>query len=358
MKFTRTFKAAKVVAAITIALTVPMTSAFAQARLDGVTLRVGTYGGGWKDAVHANVGSKLEALGAKVEYVVGNPAENFSKVVTARGRAVPIDVMEIGPAERLAMTKNDFLEDLPVEKIPNLSKVSVKVADKKAIAHQMVQNGILYRVDRFNAEQLPIPKRFEDLATPKLANKIAFPDVTNPQHWPAVAAMASDAGGSEATPEKGFEEALKMKPLYFYASATELAQKMSLGDVIAAPWHAGMAVRLANSGQDVGFVHPTIGGKRGEVEYNYLGIIKGTKNTEAAAAFINAFLETQAQAEFAKVMGVVPVNGEARAVLMKDPVASKFMLLSDKDIAGAYTMDWSKVDVEKWRASWTRTVSK
>ncbi|WP_162595401.1 extracellular solute-binding protein [Variovorax sp. PBL-E5] len=327
-------------------------------RFDGVTLRVGTYGGPWGDAVKASVGKKLEAMGAKVEYVIGNPAENFSKVVSARGRAMPIDVMEIGPAERIAMTRNDFLEDLPVEKIPNLAKLSVKVADKKAIAHQMVENGILLRTDKFEADKLPIPKKFEDLQDPKFASRVAFPDVTTPQHWPAVAAMSSDAGGSEATPEKGFEQALKMKPLYYYGAATELAQKMTMGDVIVAPSHAGMAVRLHNAGQPVEFVHPQIGTKRGEVEYNYLGIIKGTKNLDAAAAFVNAFLDTQAQAEFAKPMGVVPTNREAREILMKDPVMSRFMLLSDKDIANAYTMDWSKVDVEKWRGAWARTVSK
>ncbi|WP_218511886.1 extracellular solute-binding protein [Variovorax sp. dw_308] len=350
--------AVALISAATLAVALPASIANAQQRFDGVTLRVGTYGGPWGDAVNANVGKKLEAMGAKVEYVVGNPADNFAKVVSARGRASPIDVMEIGPAERLAMTRNDFLEDLPVEMIPNLSKLSVQVADKKAIAHQMVQNGILYRVDSFNADKLPVPKRFEDLQDPKFASKTAFPDVTNPQHWPAVSAMASDAGGSESTPEKGFEQVLKIKPLYFYGSATELTQKMTMGDVVAATSHAGMAVRLANAGQQIGFVHPQIGGKRGEIEYNYLGIVKGTKNKEAAAAFINAFLDTQSQANFAKPMGVVPTNREARAILEKDPVMSKFMLLSDKDLANTYTMDWSKVDVEKWRAAWARTVSK
>lgn len=341
------------------AMAMTASTALAQAKpFEGVTLRVGTYGGPWGEAVNANVGKKLEAMGAKVEYVIGNPAENFSKIVTARGRALPIDVMEIGPAERLAMTRNDFLEDLPADKIPNLSKLSVQIVDKKAIAHQMVQNGVLIRSDKFKAESLAIPKRFEDLQDPKLANRIAFPDVTNPQHWPAVTAMASVVGGSEATPEKGFEQAMKMKPLYFYSAATELVQKITMGDVIAAPWHVGMAVRLHNAGQQVDFIHPQIGNKRGEVEYNYLGIVKGSKNVDAAAAFINAFLDTQVQADFAKPMGVVPVNKESRALLQKDPVMNRFMLLSDSDLANAFSMDWTKVEVEKWRNTWARTVTK
>ncbi len=336
----------------------PIAALAQQRRFDGVTLRVGVFGGGWKDTIDATVGSKLKALGANIEYVAGNPADNFAKVVAARGRAVPIDLMEIGPAERVAMTKNGFLEDLPVSAIPNLSLTSVEVTEKKAVAYHMVQNGILYRADTYTANGIAIPTRFEDLQDPKLAGRFAFPDVSNPQHWPAVASLAKDAGGDESTPEKGFDAVLKMKPLYYYAAATELAQRISLGDVIAAPWHAGMGVRLHNSGLDVGFAHPIVGSNKGEVEYNYLGIIKGSKNVEAATAFINFFLETQSQVDFCRPMGVVPVNREARSILMQDPVAKKYLMLSDQELSNAYTMDWNKVNVEKWRSDWAHVVSK
>ncbi len=57
-------------------------------------------------------------------------------------------------------------------------------------------------------------------------------------------------------------------------------------------------------------------------------------------------------------MGVVPVNKESRALLQKDPVMNRFMLLSDSDLANAFSMDWSKVEVEKWRSTWARTVTK
>lgn len=352
-------QATVVLAAAAFSVALSASTAIAQAqRLDGVTLRVGTYGGTWQEAMHTHIGKKLESLGAKVEYVIGSPAENFSKIVSARGRAVPIDVIEMGPAERIAMTRNDFLEDLPVAKIPNLAKVSVQVAERKAIAHQMVQNGILYRTDKFSAEKLPVPKTFEDLQDSRFANRIAFPDVVNPQHWPAVTALSYGAGGSESTPERGIEKILKMKPLYYYAAATELAQKVTMGDVIAAPWHVGMAVRLHNAGLPVDFIHPQIGNKRGEVEFNYFAIVKGTKNVDAAAAFINVLLDTPAQSEFSRAVGVVPINGEARQILMKDPVLNRFMLLSDQELANAFSMDWSKVDVEKWRATWNRSVTK
>lgn len=341
------------------ALALPGSAALAQGRpFEGVTLRVGTYGGPWGEAVHNLVGKKIEAMGAKVEYVVGSPAENFSKIVAARGRAVPIDVLEIGAAEQIAMSRNDFLEDMPTAKIPNLSRLSVQVVDKKAIAHAIVENGIIIRSDKFAAEKLAVPARFEDLKDPKLAHRVAFPDVTNPQHWPVVSSLAFANGGNESTPEKGFEQATRMTPLYYYSAATDLVQKMTMGDVIAAPSHAGVAIRLAKAGQAVEFVHPQIGNKRGSLEFNFLGIVKGTKNMEAAAAFVNAFLEAQAQADFAKLMGTIPTNKEGRAILQKDPLMSRYMLLSDADLSNTYSMDWNKVDVEKWRSTWARTVTK
>ena len=326
-------------------------------RFDGVTLRIGVFGGSWKDAIQATVGSKLEAQGLKIEYVPGNPADNFSKIVAARGAAVPIDVMEIGPAERIAMTRNGFLEDLPEDLIPNLKKTSVRIAEGKSVPYHMVQNCIVYRTDRFEADKIPVPKTLMDLQEAVYSPHLAFPDVVNPQHWPAITLLARANGGSESDPEPGFAAAKKMNPLYYYSAAVELAQKMSMGDVTVAPWHAGMAVRLTNAGQKVDVVHPTLGDKRGEIEYNYLGIVKGTKNKEAAAAFINQFLDTQSQADFAKPMGVAPVNIEARQQLTSDPVISRFMLLSEEDLAKAYTMDWNKVNVEKWRASWLRTIN-
>lgn len=327
-------------------------------RLTGVTLRVGTFGGSWKDAVHKEVGRALEAQGAKIEYVVGNPAENLAKIVAARSRAVPIDVMEIGPAERIAMIKEGFLDDVPVPLIPNIAKVPKQGVEKNVVAYLIVQNGIVYRADRFAEENIPVPTKYGDLVHPKLANRVAVPDVTNTQHWTSVAALAYEGGGSEAAPEKGFERVQQMKPLYFFSAASELATKFSLGDVLAAPWHAGWAVRLARSGMHVGFVHPQVGGKRGAIELNYLGIVKGTENTEAAAAFVNAFLDTQAQVSFARTVGIVPTNREARAQLEKDDNLKKFMLLTDKEIDGAFMVDWDRVDQNKWRAAWSRVIGK
>jgi putative spermidine/putrescine transport system substrate-binding protein len=336
----------------------PQEASAQQRRFDGVTLRVGTFGGSWKDAVDSQVSRKLEALGMKVEYVIGNPAENFSKVIAARGRAMPIDVMELGPAEHIAMSKNDFLETIPRAALPNASKLPSQIVEANAVAHLMIQNGIVYRSDIFAAEKIAVPQTYGDLANPKLAGRVAFPDVSNTQHWTAVSALAYQNGGNEGSFQKGFAKVLEIKPLYYFSAASELAQKFSSSDVIAAPWHAGWGVRLERAGQKVAFVHPRVGNKVGAVEYNYLAIVKGSKNVEAAAAFINAWLDTAAQTEFAKLTGSTPTNREARAQIANDATLRKFMLLTDKELENAFVVDWSKIDQQQWRNEWARTIQK
>ena len=331
----------------------------AQGKWSGVTLRVGTWGGSWKDAVHKHVGQALEEQGLKIEYVVGNPAENLAKLVAARGRgASPIDVMEIGPAERVAMLREGFLEDIPAAMVPNLAKVPKQAVEKQVVAYDIIQNGIVYRVDKFAQEGIPVPKSYGDLIQPKLQGRVAFPDITNTQHWTAVSALAIEGGGSEASPDPGFERVQRIKPLYFFSAASELANKFNLGDAIAAPWHAGWGVRLSRGGMNVGFVHPRVGDKTGAIEWNYLGIVKGTKTLPAAAAYVNTFLDTEPQAAFARAVGVAPVNRDARAVLAGDAEVKRFMLLSDAELDAAYSVNWDRVDQPKWRASWNKTLGK
>ena len=38
-------------------------------RFDGVTLRVATYGGPWKDGMQALIGAEMEKLGGKIEFL-------------------------------------------------------------------------------------------------------------------------------------------------------------------------------------------------------------------------------------------------------------------------------------------------
>ena len=56
-------------------------------QFDGVTLRVATWGGSWKENMVQAIVPKFEALGGKIEFVTGSRQANLAKLIAARGKA-------------------------------------------------------------------------------------------------------------------------------------------------------------------------------------------------------------------------------------------------------------------------------
>jgi hypothetical protein len=72
------------IVALAIGLWTP--GAHGQAKpFEGVTLRVATFGGPWRDDLAKNLSPKIEAMGGKVEFVIGSPQDNLAKLIAARG---------------------------------------------------------------------------------------------------------------------------------------------------------------------------------------------------------------------------------------------------------------------------------
>jgi putative spermidine/putrescine transport system substrate-binding protein len=322
-------------------------------KLDG-TLRVATWGGSWKDSIHALIGQRLEAMGVKVEYVIGNPAENFAKLVAARGKEAPFDVMEGAPDLVEPMVREGFLAKLNLARLPNAAGLPDFAVSDYYVMTSAAQDGIAYNEKKFQELGLPKPQRYSDLSHPKLQGHVAFPDVTVTMHWHAVVGLAYDAGGDEGRLDRAIEQVKKIKPLYYYPSSTDLVSKFNLGDVWAAPFHAGWVIRVKRTGFPLAHAHPRIGDKQGTLWQVYAHITKTARNVPAAEAFVNAYLDPEVQFEFAKKTGVVPIKKSARERLAKDPEAGGVLMLSDQDMSSAFRIDWKRLDAEKWRETWNR----
>ena len=50
---------------------------------DGVTLKVATWGGSWKENIEKKIVPKFEAMGGKIEFVTGSPQSNLAKLIAA-----------------------------------------------------------------------------------------------------------------------------------------------------------------------------------------------------------------------------------------------------------------------------------
>ena len=327
-------------------------------RFDGVTLRVATWGGSWRDAIHELIGKELEKRGAKVEYVIGNPRDNMAKLIAARGREVPFDVMEIDDGIKPQLLEGQFLEELNFANLPNSRDLEPSQRDRHTLATIAAQEGIVYNVKKFEELGLPKPERFKDLFHPKLAGRAGFPDINHGMVYNAIVAFAVEAGSDEANIDPGLELIKQLNVSSFYKSSVELSTKFNSGDVWAAVWQVGWVVRLKRAGVPVAITYPKVKDKYGMLEGVWIGIPKGSKARRAAEFFIDRYVDPEVQVELSKKVGLVPVKKAALAKVAADPELKAVMLLDPAEIRNMYYIDWSKVNVNEWVNKWSRVMAR
>ncbi|HMK68257.1 MAG TPA: extracellular solute-binding protein, partial [Stellaceae bacterium] len=354
------FRRRTVLGALGAAATMSMLGA-APARageFDGTTLRVGTWGGSWRDSLEKTVGTKVEARGAKIEYVLDSPTGNAAKLIAARGRAAPLDNMEGAPDLAPSLIEAKLIEKLDLSQLPNAKSLLPFARGDYAVITLATLDGVVYNTAKFQEIGLPAPKGYRDLINDKLAGRVAFPDINHTQHWNAVVGLAYEAGGNEVTLTKAIDLINQMKPAYFYATSTDLATKFGSGEIWAAPWHAGFVVRLKRTGLPVAIAYTHFGPKYAALWPVLHHIVSGTKSTKAAEAFLDAYLSPDAQFEHSKFTGSLPMNPDARSRLSTDPENKDILMFSDQELNGAFLVDFTKVDLPKWREAWARDIKR
>lgn len=325
---------------------------------DDVTLRVGTWGGSWRKVQEEYIVPQLTAKGMNIEFVTASPHDNLAKLVAARGRDVPIDVMEIGEALLPLIEEGKFNSDIDLGLVPNKASVPASIYDQSKFITLTSQTGICYQKQKFADNGIPVPKTFQDLTHPKLQRKISIPDITSGAGLQTVAAIAYAAGGDIENVAPGLKLIKDINPFTFWKRGSANVTHMETGDIYAAIVHAGWCVRMKNAGLNVSMSHPKIDDKHtGTSSITLMIVLKGTKNPKAATAYLNEFLSEEFQFQLAKKTGVVPVNKSAIERMKKEPLLQEMMVLDQSDRDRMLTFDFSKINVSEWTDSWSRIVS-
>ncbi|MBL8832162.1 MAG: extracellular solute-binding protein [Rhodospirillales bacterium] len=329
-----------------------------QPRFDGVTLRVATFGGGWDRAVHKYAGVKLEALGAKVEYVTAPPRDNLAKLIAAKGRPAPFDVVEMGDLTWVDTYEAGFLQKIDLANVPNRKDLLPSQSDEWKVASWVTQEGIVYNAEKFAANGIPKPERYRDLLNPKLAGKLCLIDITQAGASQLLVGASIDEGGSMTNIEPALKFVKDANPFQFWKVGAQAVTLMNSGDIWASTMHAGFAVQMRRAGLPVAFSHPKVGPtKRGLLKEGWLGVVKGSPVPRAAEFFINEYVSAETQFGLATERGVVPVNGQARAKLAGDPLLKEMFLLSDADVGNMVSVDFNVFNLDDATQRWARAVS-
>jgi len=327
--------------------------------LDGVTLRVGSWGGSWQKIQRERIAKKLEAMGAKVEFVKGNPSANLAKLIAARGGEPPFDVFEIIDATLPPVLEGDFLQPLDLSLIPNAKHINKDRVHDKVIATWVTQEGICYLPEKFKELGIDPPKTYADLAHPKLEGRVMIPDFVSGGGLAMLSGFALAEGGSTDNIKPGLDLVKKMKGVQFWKKGAQALTGMKSGDIYAAVIHGGWCIRAHNAGLNVATSFAKIDDNTvGVVKQGWIGIVKGTKAAKAANIWINNFISADFQVPFAKSRGAMPENRMAAPKLKDDPLLNRLMILDPDKMDKMLRVDFTKVDTSKWSDQWSRAVAK
>ncbi len=323
-------------------------------QFDGVTVRLATFGGNWRDIVEAHVGKAFEAEGGKIEYVLGQPAQNMAKLIAARGQPAPFDIMETMDNFLPILADGGFVEPLNLKAIPNTNSLPTDEYDSNKVMIWATEEGIVYNLDKFKAAGIPAPSKYADLENPKLKGKVSLPDVSAGGAIPAIVGMAWEAGGSESNIDPALNLIGAIAPASYWSSSSNLQTELTDGDVWAAAAQAGNIQRLSGK-VSLGMAYMPVNGKVGVLKQGYLVKIKGTKQSAAVDWIVNQFLSLPMQLATSTEGGQIPSSKAALEQLQKDKSLS-YLKLSPQEIAGMYRIDYAKVDQASYVQKWNRKI--
>jgi putative spermidine/putrescine transport system substrate-binding protein len=334
------------------------TSAAESKRFDGVELKIGTWGGKWKQAQVDMIAAKFEKLGGTITYVTGSPQSNLAKLIVSRGRP-PFDMMEILDAQIKDFRDGGLLQEIDLDQIPNKMHIEPSQYSKDFVGTWNTQEVMCYNVPKFEELKIPAPRTYSDLMDPRLERRVSIPDISSGGGLAAVGALAHFAGGDETNIMPGLEMVKKINPLKFWSRGGDALTQFQTGDIYVAMLHSGWCLRAYNAGSPVAAAQPEIKtGVKGVAKEGWFGIMKGSKNADAAHWYINEFLDPEFQFNFAVKTGVVPISQPALARINDVPVLKDMVMTDPADRRNQLRIDYSKAVISDWTDLWGRTVGK
>jgi len=337
----------------------PASALAADKPFDGAVLKVGTWGGIWRDFQVQIIAPKMQEMGAKVEYVTGSPQDNLAKLIAARGREPPFDVLDTFDASLPSLIQAGLLQRIDPQSIPNTQFLENWQYSDQKIASWMTEEAICYNTQKYSDLGLAPPTTYRDLANPKLAGRVSIPDITSGGGLANFSAISYAEGGDLTNVKPALDLITSIKGLKFWRQAEQAVTQFQTGDIYVAVIHAGWCAFMKKAGQPVSVVHPVINAStKGVLKQGWIGVVSGSKNGKAAAAYINQFLNEDFQFEFAKVNGLVAVNRRAQARMSQDPVLKEMLILDPAQMTKMLQVDYSKANISDWTDQWNRRIAR
>jgi putative spermidine/putrescine transport system substrate-binding protein len=317
-------------------------STMAQPKSD-VTIRVACYGGGFTAAQKKYAGDLYtQRTGVKVEFIDGTARDFLTKMIASKGRQPPFDVVYLEQDIQVDAIEAGVLMKLDPAIVTNLAMLYNEAKQPAGYGPGLIfySVGLTYNTKKFADAGIPEPTSWADLWNPKLAGRVAVPDLAQIMGREFLVAAARLKGGDGQTLAgltKGIDYIAELKAHSYYTSSATLTAQFQAGDVWAAPWINGRSWALIDGGAPIKFIMPKEGGY-GNI--NTIDVVAGSKYPKEAMGFINQVLDPLAQLGQANETPYGPTNRTLAPVLKAYPDLAKKFPSSPEDLQKLHMVDW------------------
>ena len=323
---------------------------------EGRTLRVATWGGDWGEGVAESAGTLFEEqTGATVEYVLGNPVDNLTKLLAAPEDDPPFDVMQVDSLTEASLVEQGLIEPIEHSALPIDDLFEQAVATEEyGPAFTLVPTVITWSPEKFEELGLSEPTSFDDLFAPELRGRVAYPGMRVGFAPLIISGLANAWFGDDAAVEEAITRLREIEPR-IYGATPEMATWLTNGEVYAAVTHTGQVQVMRNQGFDLDMVYPEAGEFRSMVYWNMTDVIRGTKNRDMAEEWVRVNLSCEAQEAFGRRNGVLPTCLSVAQEFGEDPELQTISVTPD-DMSEMFQVDPSFIleNREAWNDIWNR----
>jgi putative spermidine/putrescine transport system substrate-binding protein len=322
----------------------------------GKQIRVLTWADNTGQAAVRNIMKPFEtATGAKVVAdLTGLTSEMVAKIKASAARP-QYDVVILSGFGAAELAKAGVVAKPDPDKIPNLEHVFPDYRSGAAgfgVGYFLWSDGLLFNTKTFANP----PTSYDALWDDKAKGRVFVPPANTLMAMELIIAAAKMAGGSQMSPDAGFELLRRLKPrlLTISGNAGQIAELFRAGSLDAGGVYSPleMADFIGKPEYDLSGTYDLKEGFFTDLQFMVLP--KGRPDTsDVAHAFINFALEPEVQARMAEEVWYGPINRDTK--LSEKALKSPYIASPDVIASKA-----TKVDVDHLasvRTDWTRRYS-
>ena len=253
-----------------------------------------------------------QQTGIRVNYLEGPLLDLYGRIKAERNRP-SIDVYVASSVTEAKGIQEGTYQALDPKIVTNLRQVGPigRVPGDMGVRQGLTNLGILYNRKFYEDNKIPLPRRWEDIWSPAVKNRVILGDTTSFYTVLYIAYLTKTHGGDVSNPEAGIDYLAKRKNnlLAVVRTYPERMQMLTSGQAWLTVDVGMTSVPQTRKNPDLAFLTPEDGSP---LFWNAYTVVKGAPNPVGAQLLINFLISEPIQARLARESFLGPVNSAVK----------------------------------------------